>query len=117
MGNIKAATAWAGIQKARNAEDKSTLRRRAWGDLLILVRKMRAKRVLTPDFIRAAARMKAPRMKNTARLPKREKAVFVSMTFKRGRRTIASRLVIASGMTSVIQRVRQRMKITMALCP
>ena len=76
-----------------------------------------ARRVLSRDFIRHAARMKTPRMKNTASLPNSAKALLAGMTPVSGSMMMASRLVIMSGSTLVTQRTRQTTKMPSDLSP
>ncbi len=72
MGNIIAATACAGIIKAMEALVIITPATRKAGLRPNLFKTSRLIRRDKPVFIIAAARMKAPRIKKTAALPKKE---------------------------------------------
>ena len=74
-------------------------------------------RVLRRDFIRQAARMKTPRMKNTASLPKSANALLDGMMPASGSMMMASRLVTMSGRTLVTQNTRQTTKMPRVLRP
>jgi hypothetical protein len=70
--------------------------------------------LLKPVSIIAAARMKAPRIKNTAELPNRAKASLLGITPSRGRRAITNRPVTERGSAFVIHRIIAHAKIPIA---
>ena len=78
---------------------------------------LKAMRVLSPDFIRQAARMNAPRMKKTASLPKSAYAWLLCITPLNGNRMMASKLVTINGSALEIQKNTHTAKIASAFCP
>ena len=103
MGNVIAATACSDMKNDMNAfirkSDRSS-ERGVWPKRRRMAIAMREER---PHLINAAARMKAPRMKKTASLPKSAYVSLAGRTPVVGSSTMASRLVTMSGSTLVTQ--------------
>ena len=117
MGKSMAATACSDMMHDRRAASRNMALTSPFGELPARPMIKRATLLLRPECMTAPERIKAPRIKKTASLPKRANVSLSVNTPKRGTIIMAKRPVTARGRIFVIQRKRQTINIAMAFRP